>query len=109
MNVRRPPRAIALSILALFALLALTVMLAYQPLGRFNGPIALTIAATKAFIVAAIFMELRERRPLLLAFASAGVFWFGILLWLSSTDFTRRATFPPTFGTQSITRGGPKG
>jgi cytochrome c oxidase subunit 4 len=103
MNVRRPPRAIVLSILALLALLALTVTLAYQPLGRFNGPIALTIAATKAFIVAAIFMELRERRPLLLAFAGAGVFWFGILLWLSSTDFTQRASFPPTFGTPSIT------
>ena len=102
MNVRRPPRALAFSLLALLALLALTVTLAYQPLGRFNGPIALTIAATKALIVAAIFMELRERRPLMLAFAGAGVFWLGILLWLSSTDFTRRASFPPRLAEPSI-------
>ena len=34
--------------------------LAYQPLGAFNGPIALSIATLKALIVAAIFMELRD-------------------------------------------------
>ena len=96
MNARRPPRTLALSWVALIALLGLTVTLAYQPLGMFNGPIALSIATVKALIVAAIFMELRERRPLTLAFAGAGVFWLAILLWLASTDFTRRAAFPPT-------------
>ena len=65
--------ALALSWVALIALLGLTVTLAYQPLGMFNGPIALSIATVKALIVAAIFMELRERRPLTLAFAGAGV------------------------------------
>ena len=69
--------------------------LAYQPLGSFNGPIALTIAALKALIVAAIFMELRDRPPLMLAFAAAGLCWLAVLIWLASTDFTRRANFPP--------------
>jgi cytochrome c oxidase subunit 4 len=98
MTIPRPPRALLLSWLALLVLLGLTVTLAYRPLGAFNGPIALTIATLKALIVAAIFMELRDRRPLMLAFASAGVCWLAILLWLSSTDFTRRANFPPTAG-----------
>ena len=38
-------------------------VLSYQPLGAFNGPVALGIATVKALIVAAVFMELRERRP----------------------------------------------
>jgi cytochrome c oxidase subunit 4 len=95
MTFRPPPRALALSWIALLVLLGVTVMLAYQPLGSFNGPIALTIATVKALVVAAIFMELRERRPLTLAFAGAGLCWLAVLLWLASTDFTRRPGFPP--------------
>jgi cytochrome c oxidase subunit 4 len=71
------------------------VTLAYQPLGTLNGPIALIIATIKALIVAAVFMELRNRRPLMLAFASVGICWLGILIWLASADFTKRPGFPP--------------
>ena len=74
----------------------LTVTLAYQPLGKLNSPLALTIATTKALVVAAIFMELRERRPLNIAFAGAGILWLGVLLWLAWTDFLTRPGFPPT-------------
>ena len=90
MNSRRPPRALLGSWLALLALLGLTVTLAYQPLGALNGPISLAIAATKALIVGAVFMELRHRRPLTIAAAAVGVCWLAILLWLAATDFTRR-------------------
>jgi len=90
-----PPRIVALSWGALLGLLALTVFLAYQPLGAFNTVIALTIATTKALIVAAIFMELREHRGLTIAFAAAGFFWLAILLWLAGTDFLTRPQFPP--------------
>ena len=96
MNRLRPPRALLLSWIGLIALLALTVLLAYQPLGAFNGPVALGIATVKALVVAAIFMELHERRPLTIAFAAAGFFWLGIMLWLVSIDFTTRPQFPPT-------------
>jgi cytochrome c oxidase subunit 4 len=95
MKVARPSRAQLGSWVALLGLLALTVTIAYQPLGAYNGRIALTIATVKALIVAAIFMELRDRRPLLLTFASAGVCWLAVLLWLASADFTRRAGYPP--------------
>ena len=90
-----PPRMVALSWGALLALLALTVLLAYQPLGSFNTVIALAIATVKALIVAAIFMELRERGGLMIAFAAAGFFWLAILLWLAGTDFLTRPQFPP--------------
>jgi len=90
-----PPRMVALSWGTLLALLALTVLLAYQPLGSFNTVIALAIATVKALIVAAIFMELRERGGLMIAFAAAGFFWLAILLWLAGTDFLTRPQFPP--------------
>jgi cytochrome c oxidase subunit IV len=89
------PSALLWALLALLALLALTTALAYQRLGALNTPIALAIATTKALVVAAIFMELRERRPLTIAFAAAGFFWLAILMWLAGTDFTTRPGFPP--------------
>ena len=90
-----PPLPLVLSWVALLALLGLTVLIAYQPLGLFNFPIALTIAALKASIVGAVFMELRDRRGLVIAFAGAGVFWLSILLWLAGSDYFTRAEFPP--------------
>jgi cytochrome c oxidase subunit 4 len=92
MSVRWPPRAVALSFAALIALLALTVTLAYQPLGRLNGPAALLIATTKALLVLLIFMELRHRRGVTVAAAIAGVCWLAVLIWLSSMDFALRAS-----------------
>ena len=92
---RSPPLALLLSWLGLLALLTLTVILAYQPLGSLNLPIALSIATAKSLIVALVFMELRERRGLLRAFATAGFFWLFILIWLAGIDFLTRAKFPP--------------
>ena len=85
-----PPRAIVLSWTALLALLATTVFVSYQPLGSLNLIVALCIATAKALIVAAVFMELRERSGLMIAFAAAGFFWLGILIWLSGVDFVSR-------------------
>jgi cytochrome c oxidase subunit 4 len=87
----RPPIALVTAWLALLALLALTVTLAYMPLGTFNAVVALTIGSIKAAIVAAIFMELRHRGARTLIFAGAGLFWLGILLWLGLMDFLTRA------------------
>jgi cytochrome c oxidase subunit 4 len=90
-----PPSLLVGTLFGLLALLGLTVALAYQRLGAFNTPIALAIATTKALLVAAIFMELRERRSLVIAFAGAGFFWLAILMWLAAADFTTRPEFPP--------------
>jgi cytochrome c oxidase subunit 4 len=86
----RPSRALLVAWLALLALLALTVTLSYVPLGSLNSIIALTIAATKTAIVAAVFMELRHRGARTYVFAGAGLFWLGILLWLGMMDFLTR-------------------
>lgn len=85
-----PPRALVISWLSLLALVCATVFAAYLPLGTWNTVVALSIAAVKALIVAAIFMELRERRGLTLAFAGAGFFWLAIMLWLALADFLTR-------------------
>jgi cytochrome c oxidase subunit 4 len=95
-KISSPPRALAWSWLALVALLGLTVTSAYQPLGAFNGPLSLLIAAGKALIVAIVFMELRERHPLRIAAAAAGMCWLAILLWVASADFTMRLDVPRT-------------
>ncbi len=86
----RPPFPLLVSWLVLLALLGLTVTLAYMPLGTFNAVAALGIGAFKAAIVAAMFMELWHRGARTLIFASAGLFWLGILLWLGLMDFLTR-------------------
>lgn len=86
----RPPFPLVMSWLGLLVLLALTVTLAYQPLGAFNQVAALSIAMLKAGLVAAVFMELRHRGPRTFVFALAGLFWLGILLWLGLMDFLSR-------------------
>ena len=95
-KTRRPPRFLVLSWVGLLALLAITVSAAYVPLGATNTVVAMTIAVTKAALVAAVFMELRERNPLTLTFAGAGFFWLGIMLWLAFTDYMTRPNFPPS-------------
>ena len=91
-----PPRAIVLSWLGLLALLGLTVLTAYQPLGTFNTVVALAIATVKALLIAAVFMELRERSGLVLAFAGAGFFWLAVMVWLAFSDYATRTNLPPS-------------
>src|SRR4029078_1126042 len=63
-----PPRRVLIAWAALLALLGTTIFLAYQPLGNFNLAIALCIAMAKTLIIMAVFMELRERSGLMIAF-----------------------------------------
>lgn len=86
----RPSVDLVVCWIGLLALLGLTVVLAYRPLGSFNFAVAMTIAAIKAGLVAAVFMELRHRSGVVRAFAAAGFLWLAILLWLSLMDFVTR-------------------
>jgi cytochrome c oxidase subunit 4 len=90
-----PPRALIVCWLGLMALLALTVSVAYLPLGTLNTVAALAIASVKALLIAAVFMELRERDGLMIAFAGAGFFWLAILMWLALADVLTRPPQPP--------------
>ena len=70
---------------------ALTTGVAFIDLGRIgNIAVALTIAVIKAVLVMLYFMHLRYSSRLTTLFAAAGVFWFGILLVLTLSDYLSR-------------------
>ncbi|HXE53073.1 MAG TPA: cytochrome C oxidase subunit IV family protein [Tepidisphaeraceae bacterium] len=83
-------------LLALLALLVLTVALAFIDLdGRFhthyvNLAVAILIAMTKAFLIILIFMHVKYGSKLTWAFASAAFVWLGIMMTLSLTDYLSR-------------------
>lgn len=88
-----PPRLWRTALLvgaALMGLLALTIALAFVPLGAMNGPLSYAIAAAKALLVALVFMKL-GRSPVLLSLAAlAGLFWLGTLFLMTFTDYPFR-------------------
>ena len=76
---------------ALLALTALTTGVAFIDLGGIgNVAVALTIAVIKAVLVALYFMHLRYSSPLTVIFAGAGIFWLGILVALTLSDYISR-------------------
>jgi cytochrome c oxidase subunit 4 len=74
----------------LLGLLVLTLILAGLPLGPLGTVVALAIAIIKAGIVACFFMHLNTSSPLTRLVACAGLFWLGILLALTLTDYLTR-------------------
>jgi cytochrome c oxidase subunit 4 len=76
---------------ALLALTALTTAIAFVDLGGFgNVAVALSIAIVKAALVALYFMHLRHSSPLTVIFAGAGLFWLGLLIVLTLSDYISR-------------------
>jgi cytochrome c oxidase subunit 4 len=77
-----------------FALIALTIAttgIAFVDLGGFfNTAVALAVAVIKALLVALFFMHLRYSVRLVWLFAAAGIFWLGILLVLTVSDYLSR-------------------
>ena len=78
----------------LLILLGLTVGAAYVPLGPFNTITAVSIAVTKAVIIALYFMHLRYSPRLIWVFAGAGFFWLLILFTLAMGDYETRRWMP---------------
>jgi cytochrome c oxidase subunit 4 len=75
----------------LLALTGLTTGVAFIDLGRVgNVAVALTIATIKAVLVMLYFMHLRYSSRLTILFAGAGIFWFGIMLVLTLSDYSSR-------------------
>ena len=76
---------------ALLALTALTTAIAFVDLGGVgNVAVALSIAIVKAALVALYFMHLRYSSPLTVIFAGAGLFWLGLLIVLTLSDYISR-------------------
>lgn len=75
----------------LLMLTGLTTVVAFFDLGLFNPIVALSIAIVKASLVVLFFMHLRYSTRLTWVVGGAGIFWLGILLVLSLSDYLTRA------------------
>ena len=69
----------------------LTVQIAYFDLGALNTVAALAIAVFKATIVVLFFMHVKYSTRLTWAVVVGSVFWLGILLVLTFSDYLTRA------------------
>ena len=78
----------------LMALTGPTVWAAFQHLGVWNTPVALTIAVTKALLVALIFMHLRYSPRLTALVVASGVVWLAILIVITLSDYLTRPWLP---------------
>jgi cytochrome c oxidase subunit 4 len=79
---------------ALMILLGLTFLFAHLDLGKFGVPVALFIASLKALLVVLYFMELRYENGIIRASACLGIFWLGIMMTLTLTDYVSRNWLP---------------
>ena len=75
----------------LLAFLALTVGLTFLPMGPWRLPASLAIAASKAFLVGWVFMELRTAPPLVRVVAAAALAMLMLLIALSGIDAAVRS------------------
>lgn len=91
-----PVRTYAGVLAALLGLTALTTGVAFIDLGRLNTPVAIAIAIAKASMVALIFMHLRDSSRLTYIVVLAALFWLGIMIVLSMSDYLTRGVL--TYG-----------
>jgi cytochrome c oxidase subunit 4 len=68
----------------------LTWQVAYFDLGALNTVVALAIAVFKAVLVVLFFMHVRQSSRLTWVVVLAGVFWLGILLVITMSDYLTR-------------------
>jgi cytochrome c oxidase subunit 4 len=85
-----PPRTYLVVFAGLIGLTAATVGLSYIDLGEGHTLVGLAIAVTKAMLIVLFFMHLLHGPRLSWVIAGSGLFWLGILLSLSLTDFLTR-------------------
>ena len=77
--------------IALLIFTGITVGVSFINLGVFSAVVALVIATIKAFLVVLFFMEVRFSSKMTKVVVISGLFWLGILLLLSMTDYASRA------------------
>jgi cytochrome c oxidase subunit 4 len=79
---------------SLLLLTVITVQVAFIDLGPLNAVAALTIAVCKALLVALYFMHVRYSTRLTWVVVAGGLFWLGILIVLTLSDFLTRGWLP---------------
>ncbi len=85
-----PVRVYVFIFVALLFLTGITASVAYLDLGALNAVIALTIAVTKAVLVALYFMHVKYSPQLTKLVITAGVIWLAILLAITLSDYLTR-------------------
>jgi cytochrome c oxidase subunit IV len=86
-----PTRVYYLIFAALMVGTAITVGVAFVDLGPLNAIVALTIAVLKATLVVLFFMHVRYSTRLTWAVVVGSVFWLGLLLALTFSDYLTRS------------------
>jgi cytochrome c oxidase subunit 4 len=98
-----PLRAYILTWVGLLALTGLTFGLSFAPLGGFDIPVALTIAALKATLVAVFFMHLYEQRGVSRLVLAVSAVFVALLVSLLAADVATRdnaGAWPPDQGSE---------
>ncbi len=85
-----PIKTYAIVLVSLLALTATTLTVSFVDMGKMNAVVAVAIAFVKASLVAMVFMHLRYSRRLMWVVAAAGLFWLGILIALTMSDYLTR-------------------
>ena len=86
------PKRVYYTIFAILMLCTLlTVLIAFVDLGALNTVAALTIAVFKTTLVVLYFMHVKYGTRLTWAVVAGSVFWLGILLVLTMSDYLTRA------------------
>lgn len=87
-----PPVVSALAFVVLVGLTAATVSLSFLRMGPAGHlAVGLAFGAAKAFLVALIFMHLIRSQARTWLAAGVGLFWLGILLTLTMSDYFTRS------------------
>src|SRR5262245_34772784 len=81
---------------ALMVLTIVTIAVAYQPLGPWNFPVAISIAIIKATLVILFFMHAKYSSRLTKMFVGTAFFFLLVMLTLTMTDALSRGlkTYP---------------
>ena len=85
-----PIKTYTIVLIALLVLTTTTCAVSFIDMGKMNAVVAVAIAFAKASLVALIFMHLRYSRRLMRVVAAAGLFWLGILIALTMSDYLTR-------------------
>lgn len=75
---------------ALMALLLLSLVAAYIPMGRITTASGIVIAIAKSMLVVLLFMELASARPLIRLAAMAGLVFLAAMFALTLSDILAR-------------------
>lgn len=89
-----PPRVYVAVFAVLLVMTGTTAAVSFIDMGPWNTVVALTIAFFKATLVVLFFMHIKYSRRLMQVVIAGGLFWLGILIVLTLSDFMSRGWLP---------------